>query len=73
MVAIQQCMQVVRYAVPGLITALGLAMVFGLLDLRVGGDARIRVTFGAVAILYGVLRMVQVRGKRTRNRTEDEP
>ena len=51
----------VPYVVAVLITLCGVALVCGLLTLRAAGGARVRVTLGVVAMLYGVLRVVQLR------------
>jgi hypothetical protein len=52
--------------VSGLTIACGLALVSGVMTLRFAEGERVRVAFGIVFVLYGVLRIAQVRTQAKR-------
>lgn len=62
--------RLLRYAVPLLLVALGVAILCGFLELRYANSSQVRWTFGTVVVLYGVFRIVQLRARR--GATEDE-
>ncbi len=61
---------ILGYCLAALMIGCGLLLMSGFLVPRFSGGASMRVTFGLVVFLYGVLRLVQTRMKAKQGRDE---
>ena len=61
---------ILGYCLAALMIGCGLLLMFGLLVPIFSGGVPMRVTFGLVVFLYGVLRLVQTRMKANQDRDE---
>ena len=63
-------LDVLGYLIAVLMVGCGVLIISGFLAPKFAGGDRIRVLFGVVVLLYGVLRFVQTRMKGERKRYE---
>lgn len=61
---------ILGYCLAALMIGSGLLLMSGFLALRFSGGTSMRVTFGLVVFLYGVLRLVQTRMKAKQDSDE---
>lgn len=67
----ENLLNVLGYLVSALMVGCGVLIISGFLVPKFAGGDQVRVTFGVVVLLYGVLRFVQIRMKGRREKDEE--